>query len=95
LSPSANACVHIGADFSPRQANKGNRARNVTVLVTGGAGYIGSHRVHALLEGEQVVLDNLTTGFDWALPPGATLIVGDAGDQSFDADSQRRDRHKT
>src|SRR6201997_5922720 len=56
----------------------------MTVLVTGGAGYIGSHMVHALLEaGEQaVVLDNLTTGFDWAVPPGATLVVGDAGDQS-------------
>src|ERR1700758_723250 len=56
----------------------------MTVLVTGGAGYIGSHMVHALLEaGEQaVVLDNLTTGFDCAVPPGATLIVGDAGDQS-------------
>ena len=40
--------------------------------------------VHALLEaGEQaVVLDNLSTGFDWAVPPGATLIVDDAGDQS-------------
>src|SRR5215831_19038278 len=56
----------------------------MTVLVTGGAGYIGSHMVHALLEaGEQaVVLDNLTTGFDWAVPPGAKLIAGDAGDQS-------------
>ena len=55
----------------------------MTVLVTGGAGYIGS-LVHALLEaGEQaMVLDNLTTGFDWAVPPGVTLIVGDAGDQS-------------
>jgi UDP-glucose 4-epimerase len=51
----------------------------MTVLVTGGAGYIGSHMVHTLLEaGEQaVVLDNLTTGFDWAMPPGATLIVGE------------------
>ena len=48
----------------------------MTVLVTGGAGYIGSHMVHALLEGgdQVVVLDNLITGFDWAVPPDATLI---------------------
>jgi UDP-glucose 4-epimerase len=40
----------------------------MTILVTGGAGYIGSHMVHALVEaGERVVvLDNLSTGFKWA-----------------------------
>jgi UDP-glucose 4-epimerase len=56
----------------------------LTVLVTGGAGYIGSHMVHALVDaGERVVvLDNLTTGFDWAVPPGAELVIGDSGDQS-------------
>jgi UDP-glucose 4-epimerase len=56
----------------------------MTVLVTGGAGYIGSHMVHALVDaGEQVVvLDNLTTGFDWAVPPSAKFAIGDAGDQS-------------
>ena len=56
----------------------------MTVLVTGGAGYIGSHMVHALIEaGEHVVvLDNLTTGFDWAVAPGAELVLGDAGDQT-------------
>jgi UDP-glucose 4-epimerase len=55
----------------------------MTVLVTGGAGYIGSHMVHALTDaGEQVVvLDNLTTGFEWAPPKGVTLVVGDTGDQ--------------
>jgi UDP-glucose 4-epimerase len=55
----------------------------MTILVTGGAGYIGSHMVHALVEaGERVVvLDNLTTGFDWAVPKQATLAVGDTGDQ--------------
>src|SRR5262249_26486530 len=56
----------------------------MTVLVTGGAGYIGSHMVRALLDaGERVVvLDNLTTGFHWAVPPGASFATGDAGDQS-------------
>ena len=45
----------------------------MTVLVTGGAGYIGSHMVHALLDaGERVVvLDNLTTGLDWSVAKGA------------------------
>ena len=47
----------------------------MTILVTGGAGYIGSHMVHALADaGERVVvLDNLSTGFDWAVPDAATL----------------------
>jgi len=49
-------------------------------LVTGGAGYSGSHMVHALVDaGERVVvLDNLATGFDWAV---ASLVFGDCGDQ--------------
>jgi UDP-glucose 4-epimerase len=56
----------------------------MTILVTGGAGYIGSHMVHALLDaGERVVvLDNLTAGFDWAVPKEATLVVGNTGDQA-------------
>jgi UDP-glucose 4-epimerase len=55
----------------------------MTILVTGGAGYIGSHMVHELLDGGErvVVLDNLSTGFDWALPPAVPLIIGDTGDQ--------------
>src|ERR1700677_5021892 len=57
----------------------------MTVLVTGGAGYIGSHMVLELLDaGESViVLDNLSTGYDWAVPKSAPLIVGDTGDQAL------------
>ena len=57
----------------------------MTILVTGGAGYIGSHMVHALVDaGERVVvLDTLATGFGWALPDTAALVVGDTGDQAL------------
>jgi len=54
----------------------------MSVLVTGGAGYIGSHMVHALRDsGEEVlVLDDLSTGFRRLLPATATLVIGDVGD---------------
>jgi len=54
----------------------------MTVLVTGGAGYIGSHMVLRLADAGQVVvvLDNLTTGFDWAIDHRATFVEGNAGD---------------
>lgn len=57
----------------------------MTVLVTGGAGYIGSHMVLELLDSGEgvVVLDNLSTGFRWAVPTSATLVVGDVGDQEL------------
>jgi UDP-glucose 4-epimerase len=52
------------------------------ILVTGGAGYIGSHAVLALADAgrEVVVLDNLTTGFRAAIPDGVALVEGDVAD---------------
>jgi UDP-glucose 4-epimerase len=57
----------------------------VPVLVTGGAGYIGSHAVLALLDAgwPVTVVDNLVTGFDWAVPEGARLVIGDIEDREL------------
>jgi len=57
-------------------------ALNGRVMVTGGAGYIGSHAVLALLDAghEVVVVDNLVTGFDWAVDGRAELIECDVAD---------------
>lgn len=55
-----------------------------TIMVTGGAGYIGSHVVLRLIENAEkvVVLDNLSTGFADAAT-GAELIVGDVADMAL------------
>ena len=55
---------------------------SLTVLVTGGAGYIGSHAVLALRDHgiKTIVIDNLTTGFRWAVPADVPLIVSDISD---------------
>jgi UDP-glucose 4-epimerase len=57
----------------------------MAVLVTGGAGYIGSHMVHELCDAGEgvVVLDNLSTGHRWAVAEGVPLIVGETGDQAL------------
>jgi UDP-glucose 4-epimerase len=57
----------------------------MTVLVTGGAGYIGSHTVQALVEAGEgvVVIDNLSTGFSNFVPGGVPLFTGDAGDETL------------
>ncbi|HEX2258032.1 MAG TPA: UDP-glucose 4-epimerase GalE [Afifellaceae bacterium] len=55
----------------------------MAVLVTGGAGYIGSHMVLALLDAgeEVVVIDDLSTGFAGAVPPEARLVEGVVADR--------------
>jgi UDP-glucose 4-epimerase len=57
----------------------------MTVLVTGGAGYIGSHMVHELVDsGEPVaVLDNLSTGFRFLIPTSVPFIAGSSGDRAL------------
>ena len=56
-----------------------------SVLVTGGAGYIGSHAVLALLDSgwKVVVIDNLSTGFRWAVPDNVAFAEGDIADQAL------------
>lgn len=59
----------------------------MAVLVTGGAGYIGSHMVLALVDGGEdvVVLDDLSTGFKRAVHPKAKLVIGDIADEKLAA----------
>ncbi len=54
----------------------------INILVTGGAGYIGSHTSRQLIEAgySVTVVDNLYSGHRWAIPDEATFIEGDVGD---------------
>ncbi len=63
----------------------GNGGSKPAVLVTGGAGYIGSHAVLALLDAgwPVAVIDNLVTGFEWAVPEAAVFARGDIADQAL------------
>jgi UDP-glucose 4-epimerase len=66
-------------------AKEAERNSSMTILVTGGAGYIGSHMVLSLLDaGEKVVvIDNFSTGHPWAIPPDVAVRGGDVGDPGF------------
>jgi UDP-glucose 4-epimerase len=57
----------------------------MTILVTGGAGYIGSHMVHELVDAGEpvVVLDNLSTGFRFLVPGEVPFVAGSTGDRDL------------
>src|ERR1700674_750917 len=66
----------------PLQLRRFLAEKVMAVLVTGGAGYIGSHMVYQLSDDGHyiVVLDNLSAGFRWAVPDSVAFYVGDSGD---------------
>jgi UDP-glucose 4-epimerase len=59
--------------------------QKLNILVTGGAGYIGSHAILALIDSghNPVVIDNLVTGFRWAIPQGTTFYEGNIADSQL------------
>ena len=60
-------------------------SKQLKVLVTGGAGYIGSHAVLALKDAghKPVVIDNLVTGFRWAIPEDVPFVEGNIADEQL------------
>src|SRR4029077_5302670 len=91
----ATAVIHDRSNCNPKQRKPDDGAAGATecvpgralmaLLVTGGAGYIGSHMVLALVDaGEQVVvLDDLSTGFKCAVHPKARFVQGDVADEAL------------
>jgi UDP-glucose 4-epimerase len=69
----------------------------MTILVTGGAGYIGGHATLALLDRglHPVILDDLSTGAGSFVPKNVPLVVGDIGDQGLVADIIRKHKVDT
>src|SRR5260221_6460324 len=79
-SPTPKPTLHRAGDSIC--LNRGETGELMTVLVTGGAGYIGSHTGRALTDaGESVVvIDNFSTGLFPFVPPGVALFICDAAD---------------
>jgi UDP-glucose 4-epimerase len=53
----------------------------MAILITGGAGYVGSHMVYELTDrGElPVVIDDFSSGFEWAIPSGVSVSLRTSG----------------
>ena len=68
-----------------------------TILVSGGAGYIGSHVVLQLQEAgwQVIILDNLSTGFRNAVPEGAILVEGNTADKALVSQTLRQHKIKS
>ena len=75
----------IFSKYSCDRIGESRGSNRMTVLVTGGAGYIGSHMVHELGRCWRARRGSryLSTGFQWAVAPGVPLIVGETGDQAL------------
>jgi UDP-glucose 4-epimerase len=60
----------------------------MTILITGGAGYIGSHMVHEFADAGEpvVVLDNLSNGFRFLIPTSVPFVSGSTGDRTLVSD---------
>jgi len=60
----------------------------MTILITGGAGYIGSHMVHEFVDAGEpvVVLDNLSNGFRFLIPASVPFVSGSTGDKTLVSD---------
>ena len=64
----------------------------MTILITGGAGYIGSHMVHEFVDAGEpvVVLDNLSNGFRFLIPTSVPFVSGSTGDRTLVSDVMAR-----
>src|SRR5215472_17032966 len=91
MNPQRTSSVVLGRSFHntpegsfvPKFQIRSPEAIAMAILIPVGAGYIGSHMVYELSNrGEQpVVIDDFSSGFEWAIPSGLPVFVEDIGNQ--------------